>query len=102
MKNMFTSTNKFAWSYIGIIFPVGFASQGILDKYPRVCIDGARPPKMCLQFFKKNGLDEKQQSCYWLWIKDPSYMIDYNNFEKIYLLFNPKIALCNEWFQWSY
>ncbi len=48
---------------------------------------GARPPKVSLQVYKKNGLDEKQQSCCWLWIKRPGYVIDYNNFEK-YICFS--------------
>ncbi len=49
---MLTSTNKFAWSYDDIIFPVGFASQRVLDKDPLVWLDGARPPKACLQCIK--------------------------------------------------
>ncbi len=78
---MLASTNKFAWSYDDIIFPVGFASQRVLDKDPLVWLDGARPPKACLQVYKKYALDEKQQSGCWLWLKDPSYMINHNNFE---------------------
>jgi hypothetical protein len=48
---MLASTNKFAWSYDDIIFPVGFASQRVLEKDPLVWLDGARPPKACLQVY---------------------------------------------------
>jgi hypothetical protein len=32
------------WCYGQIIFPDGFARQGVLNRDPTVCLDGARPP----------------------------------------------------------
>jgi hypothetical protein len=31
------------WIYAQIIFPVGFAGQGVIGKDPTVWLDGARP-----------------------------------------------------------
>ncbi len=42
---MFSSIDKLVCSYAQIIFTAGFAGQGLLNKDPKVWLDGTRPPQ---------------------------------------------------------
>ncbi len=50
IKNMLASIKISNWSYAQMIFPASFASHGVLNIFPVVWLDGARPPlKVCLR-----------------------------------------------------